>query len=115
MTGAGKEFRNEKIHSIRLEISAVFLVVMVGTFIFCLLVNLFFMERFYIQNKREAILEAYKSISEAINNGDINSDEFDVEITHICERYNIEMIVLDADSKTVKTSSSNSELLVRIL
>ncbi len=106
---------NEKIHSLRLEISAVFIGIMVGTFLMCLIINLFFMEKFYIQNKREAIIAAYRSISQAISNGDITSDEFDVEISHICERYNIEMIVLDADSKTVKTSSSNSELLVRIL
>jgi signal transduction histidine kinase len=73
------------------------------------------MEKFYIQNKREAIIAAYRSIAQAVGNGDITSDEFDVEISHICERYNIEMIVLDADSKTVKTSSSNAELLARIL
>ena len=104
-----------KIHSIRFEISVVFLAIMVGTFVICLFVNLFFMERFYIQNKREAVIAAYRSISNAIENGDITSAEFDEEIYHICERYNIEMIVLDADSKTVKTSSNNPELLAKIL
>ena len=105
----------EKVHSIRFEISAVFISIMVGTFLMCLVVNLFFMEKFYIQNKREAIIAAYRSISQAIVNGGITSDEFDVEISHICERYNIEMIVLDADSKTVKTSSNNAELLAKVL
>ena len=104
-----------KIHSLRFEISAVFISIMVGTFLMCLVVNLFFMERFYIQNKREAIIAAYRSISQAIGNGDITSEEFDIEINHICERYNIEMIVLDADSKTLKTSSNNAELLAKVL
>ena len=107
--------KKEKIHSLRFEISAVFISIMVGTFLMCLIVNLFFMERFYIQNKREAIIAAYRSISQAIGNGDITSEEFDVEIYHICERYNIEMIVLDADSKTLKTSSNNAELLAKVL
>ena len=107
--------KNEKIHSIRFEISIVFLSIMVGTFVMCLLVNLFFMEKFYFQNKRDAIISAYRSISEAILNGGIQSEEFDEEIRHICERYDIEMIVLDADSKTVKTASNNSDLLARIL
>ena len=107
--------KNQKVHSIRFEISAVFLIVMVGTFVFCLFVNIFFMESFYVRNKREAILAAYRSISEAIGSGDITSEEFDQEINHICERYNIEMIVLDADSKTIKTSTNNSEMLARIL
>ncbi len=73
------------------------------------------MEDFYVQNKREVILAAYQSIEAAIANGDVTSEEFGNEISHICERYNIEMIILDADSKTVRSSSSNSELLGKIL
>ena len=92
-----------------------FITIMVGTFVVSLFVNLVFMERFYIKNKKEAIIAAYRSISEAIGSGDITSQEFDTEISHICERYNIEMIVLDADSKTVKSSSNNPELLAKIL
>ena len=106
---------NEKIHSIRFEISMMFITIMVGTFVISLFVNLVFMERFYIKNKREAIIAAYRSIAQAVGSGDIASEEFDEEISHICERYNIEMIVLDADSKTVKTSSNNPELLAKIL
>ena len=105
----------DKTRSIRFEMSMAFLLIMIGTFALCLVINLLFMERFYVQNKREAIIEAYRSIATAINNGDITSDEFDIEITHICERYNIEMIVLDADSKTVKASANNAEMLTKIL
>ncbi|WP_242839109.1 sensor histidine kinase [Butyrivibrio sp. MC2021] len=106
---------SDKTRSIRFEMSMAFLLTMIGTFALCLVINLLFMEQFYVQNKREAIIEAYRSISTAIRNGDITSDEFDIEITRICERYNIEMIVLDADSKTVKASASNAEMLTKIL
>ncbi|MBE5841602.1 MAG: HAMP domain-containing protein [Butyrivibrio sp.] len=85
------------------------------TFGLILLINLFFMEKFYVQNKREAIIQAYRSIAQAITDGDITSEDFDQEIGHICERYNIEMIVLDADSKTVKSSTSNVEFLAKLL
>ena len=105
----------DRIHSIRFEISIVFIAIMVGTFLISLLVNLVFMERFYVKNKREAMIAAYRSIAQAISDGDITSQEFDEEISHICERYNIEMIVLDANSKTVKSSSNNPELLAKIL
>lgn len=104
-----------KTHSIRLEISLAFTVTMIGTFVFCLIINLLFMERFYVQNKREVIIEAYRSIDNAISTGDITSEEFDTEINRICERYDIEMIVLDADSKTIKSSTSNVELMAKIL
>ena len=107
--------KTDKIHSVRFQISLVYIGMMVGTFVICLLINIFFMERFYIQNKREAIIEAYRSISKAIKSGDVASDEFTEEIGHICERYDIEMIVLDADSRTVVTASNNPELLSQIL
>ncbi len=107
--------KTDKIHSVRFQISALYIGMMVGTFVICLLINIFFMERFYIQNKREAIIEAYRSISMAIKSGDVASDEFTEEIGHICERYDIEMIVLDADSRTVVTASNNPELLSQIL
>ena len=104
-----------KTHSIRFEISIAFILTMIGTFGFCFIINMAFMESFYVQNKKEAIIEAYRSIDNAISSGDIASDEFDVEILRICERYNIEMIVLDADSKTIKASTSNAERLARVL
>ena len=109
------EKKVNKTHSIRFEISVAFTLTMIGTFVLCLIINLLFMESFYVQNKREAIIEAYRSIDRAITNGDIKSEEFDLEISHICERYNIEMIVLDGDSKTVKASTSNVELLAKLL
>ena len=111
----GNDGKLNKTHSIRFEISFAFIATMIGTFTFCLIINLLFMENYYVQNKREAIIEAYRSIDRAVSNGDIDSVEFDQEITHICERYDIEMIVLDADSKTVKASSSDAELLAKIL
>ena len=104
-----------KTHSIRFEISSAFIFTLIMAFGFCLVINLFFMEQFYVQNKRDAIIQAYRSIAQAISDGDITSEEFDVEITHICERYNIEMIVLDADSLTIKSSANNAEQLTKIL
>ena len=106
---------NVKTHSIRFEISIAFILTMIGTFGLCFIINIAFMERFYVQNKKEVIIEAYRSIDNAISSGDITSDEFDVEIRRICERYNIEMIVLDSDSKTVKASTVNAELLAKVL
>lgn len=107
--------KNKKLHSIRFEISLAFIITMVGTFVFCFIINVFFMESYYVQNKKEAIIEAYRSIDSAVTSGDITSDEFDQEISRICERYNIEMIVLGGDSQTVKASTIDAELLARVL
>lgn len=114
-TSSNKIKKTGKTHSIRFEISLAFILIMVGTFGFCFIINMVFMESFYIQNKKEAIIESYRSIDTAISSGDITSNEFDQELGRICERYNIEMIVLDGDSKTVKASANNAELLAKVL
>ena len=106
---------SKNIRSIRAEICAVFVGIMLGTFMLSLLINFFFMERVYTNNREAAVCTAYESISRAIESGDIDTDEFDKNISFISERYNIEMIVLDADSQTVKAYGNNTEYLVRLL
>lgn len=115
MSATEEDKKVKKVHSIRFELSAIFLLVMVGTFVLCLVTNLLFMERFYVQNKREAIMEAYRNIALAVSSDYISSEEFDEELSRICERYDIEMLVLDADSHTVKSSSNDAEYLSRII
>ncbi|MCH4193024.1 MAG: HAMP domain-containing histidine kinase [Butyrivibrio sp.] len=83
--------------------------------IISLLLNNTFLEKYYIRNKTEVITSAYNSINDAANSGDISSDNFDIELRKICEKYNIDVIVLDSDSQTVKSSSNDSTFLARRL
>lgn len=102
-------------YSIKQQIAMIFIAVMAGTIILCWFINNTFLEHFYINNKTTAIRSAYISINEATNTGDINSEEFDVELRKICDMYNISVVVIDAESNTIKSSSWNSEMLIRRL
>lgn len=102
-------------HSIRVQIALIFIAVMACTIGLCWLINTFFLEGYYQQKKQIALIDAYVSMNEAVNNGDITSDEFDEELRGICDRYNISVIVLDAESNTIKSSSRNTDTLVRRL
>ncbi|MBR4671524.1 MAG: two-component sensor histidine kinase [Butyrivibrio sp.] len=87
-----------------------FLMTMIIAFGFCIIMNVLFMERYYVKDKIDNIVKAYVSTQDAILNGrDITSYDFDEEISHICERYNIEMLVYDNDTKRVKASSSSEK------
>lgn len=88
---------------------------MAGTILLCWFINNTFLESFYITNKRKALQEAYSSINKAAANGDITSEEFDIELQKICGRYNISMVVVDANARTVKASSHDSQMLVKQL
>ena len=64
-------------HSIKQQIAIIFMAVMAGTVALCWIVNNIFLEKYYIQNKANAITNAYVRINEVISNGDVTSKEFE--------------------------------------
>lgn len=60
-------------------------------------------------------MSAYQSINSAFNQGTIRSEDFDIEFQKICGKNNINIILLDAESKTIKTSMNDYEVLSRQL
>lgn len=101
--------------SIKQQFAFIFIGLMAGTIILLCFINNTFLEKFYIKNKIHVLVNAYENINTAANNGSIASDEFDVKLQQICEANNITVIVLDADSKTIKSSSRNDEMMTKRL
>ncbi len=102
-------------HSIRKQFAGIFIGLMIGTILACLLVNNIFLEKFYLKNKQAALSGAYDKINKASVAGDIRSDSFDIELRKICGKYNISVIIMDADSRTLKSSGNDVEILGRQL
>ncbi len=102
-------------YSIKKQIAFIFIAVMAGTIILCWIINSSFLENYYISNKNMAIKAAYKSINKAVSNGDIISDEFDVELRKICDMYNMNILVIDAQSNAIKSSTRGTEILMKRL
>lgn len=102
-------------YSIRKQFAFVFGLLMAGTVLLCWFINNTFLEDYYLQNKQKAMMNAYKVINQASNEGTIGSDRFDIEFQNICGRNNINIIILDAQTQTIKTSMSNYEMLSRQL
>jgi two component system histidine kinase len=88
---------------------------MAGTILLCWFINNTFLERYYINNKKHAMLEAYRVINASSNNGTLASDKFDIQFQNICAKNNINIVILDAEAKTLKTSANNYELLSKQL
>lgn len=99
------------VHSIKKQFAIIFIVLMTSTILACLLVNNIFLEKFYLSNKQKVLLGAYNKI----NMSDISSDSFDIEIQKICWKYNIGIIIMDADSKILKASGNDVDILGRQL
>lgn len=102
-------------YSIRKQFTMIFGLLMAGTILLCWFINNTFLENYYLQNKKEAMLSAYTVINKASNEGTMESEEFDILFQQICGKNNINIIILDAESKTLKTSMSEYEMLSRQL
>lgn len=81
----------------------------------CWLANTVYLGRYYLWNKENAIYDAYLQFGVAADSGALNTDEFDITWQKICGKYNIDVIILDADSRTIKCSGDDAEFLMRQL
>ena len=102
-------------YSMRRQFAAIFCLLMAGTILLCWFINNTFLEKYYLNNKQEALMNGYQVINDTSSAGKIDSEEFEIEIQKICEKSNINFIILDAQSRTLKTSTRDYELLSRQL
>ena len=98
-------------YSIKQQIAFIFILVMAGTIALCWTINNIFLENYYIKNKKDAVRDAYKSINEAFISGDIASETFDMEFRRVCDMYNIDVLVIDAESNITKTNFMDTRRL----
>ena len=75
MNGKIKRINN----SISRKFAGIFLALMAGTILLCWFLNITFLEKFYIQDKQNTLLDAYKFINDAVEQGTFDTEEFDQE------------------------------------
>ena len=90
--------------SIRLQFTLIFMAVMAGMVILCLLVNAVFLGPYYMFRKRESVKGAYRNLNAAASSGEIASQTFSVLLRQIGARYDISVLVLDGESKAILSS-----------
>ena len=60
-------------------------------------------------------MQAYFSINEASSAGDITTEDYDIELQKIREKYNIQVLIADAESQAVKFSMNDPETVLKQL
>ncbi len=93
-------------HSIRRQFSLIFIGLMVGVILLCLLVNSLFLEDYYQRTKEQVIFDAYYSIKQAANSDSYGSEQFQQELGRVCRNNNISICIMDINSQ-IKYISSN--------
>lgn len=102
-------------YSLKRHFAIILISLVAGTILVCLLLNSTLLEEYYTNSKINALISAYGSINEAATAGDITSDSFDIELQKICGKYNINVLVADSDSETVKTSMNDPNYVIKHL
>ena len=98
-------------HSISRQFAAVFIAVMALSLGLVFLANNLLLKKFYMSNRQKAIVEAYNSINEAESENEFDTEEYDNEILHICEKYSLDLLVMDSNSQMIKFTGNDANTL----
>lgn len=101
--------RRQVKHSINRQFTSIFIAIMALTILLCWFLNTTLLEKYYIRNKQTVLLEAYSKINRAAEEGKINTNKFDLELRNLCGRYNLDVLVVDVDSQTLKFTGKDLE------
>ena len=95
--------------SFRRQLTFVFSAVMAGTLILMFFSGMIFLERYYIAEKKEQVMDAYKKFNTAAMEGTMDSETFHESISKFSMTDNISVVVMGTDGKLRVYSTRNSE------
>lgn len=102
--------------SLTREIAAIILGLVAGTVVLCWLLNTVFLERYYVKNKQNILLDGFRTIDEASRLGTMDDSEFDVTFDNLCANGNITVMIISADQTIVRSSVNNTrKMLIEFL
>lgn len=102
-------------YSMKRQFAFLFILLITGMILLCLLLNSTLLGTYYLNKKQNALVSAYYSINAASNAGDITTEEYDIELKKICEKYNIQVLVADGESEAVKYSMNDPQTVLKQL
>lgn len=98
-------------YSIKKQFAGIFIALMAGTILLCWFLNSSFLEKYYITEKKQALLEAYLQLNLAAQNQTFDSDDTDIVLQQISAKHNLAILVVDADSKTIQEVGNSSDFM----
>lgn len=98
-------------HSIRKQIAGIFIGLMAASIMLCWFLNSTFLGRYYITQKQTALLDVYGQIESAVIADSLNSEATSMRLQHSCAIYNLSLLVVDGNSRTMKVLGTDSEII----
>ncbi len=98
-------------HSIRRQFAAIFIGLMAGTILLCWFLNGSLLQKYYISNKKAVLLKMYGELEHAVLEEMLDSETYSLSLQQNCSKYNLSLLVLDYNSRIVKSSESDSNFM----
>lgn len=108
-------YMNSKVkYSIKLKLTLILLCITTGICFIYILMNQFFMEKYYLSTKQKYLLKGYDEINQVIQKNETVNDEAIKSIVSVCEKYGIIIIIVDT-SDQIEFLYGNGEILKKRL
>jgi len=103
-------------HSLKRQLSLMFIFLTAGLIFACWLANNLFLERYYIENKKEVLMTAYHEVNQGMNRDLLGTEEFEISLQNTLAKGNISILVVDQGYHTIVSSvNETSRLGTRLL
>ena len=100
--------RKKKMIPISLQFSLIFIGLMAGVVLLCIVINTFFLSRFYMLDKEKLLKNVYQEIHKAASDDLVSSSEFQDKINEFSRANNLSIVIVDSNSD-ILFSSFNGE------
>ena len=97
-------------YSLKHQLAKVFILLVSGTIFICWFVNVFFLEKYYVEYKKDNLLEVYYLLQQSMRER-TGSNETESQIYQLCSVYNINCIITDSSANVKFTTAKNPEQL----
>ncbi len=98
-------------YSIRKQMMAVFIGLIVCMLVFLFAVNAWFLEPYYIRNKKAEFVRMYQLLQETMQSEDMDDEEAADRIVRRAENHNLSYVVLNLTGKVLYTNIYNNSLM----
>lgn len=99
-----------KKQSIRRQFAVTTIVLIAAIVLICLMVNVLFLEQFYVSNKKDNLIETYQLLNSNTSWEQI-SEQFIINLEVKCNRYNLNPIVISPLGTSILSSTIASDAL----
>ena len=107
-----KNCKIEKKGSLTKELVFIIVALVAGTILLCYVLNATLIERYYITNKQNTLLEGFEVIDEASASGELNTPAFDVAFDNLCANGNINILIINSNQTIVRSSANDARMML---